>query len=204
MGLGDRRFFILDLDETFIDNPVYFEPLVAEIDNGGKQAFLHYLKYEVDLTGFKVRDIPQTDSATKLDHKIRSADTITKWLITVLTDGGFTYTEDPDYQILGSSCRQPAFKEWPDHEPLEIGIEEFYKSYSQSVRGHHVEAKQSVSKKVRELLKTDLKKTRPRVAGERPRCYMLPALESARVAMEKVIRQKGPWHDEEQGEDIDE
>ena len=39
VGLGYWRFFILDLDETFIDDPVYFEPLVAEIHNGGKQAF---------------------------------------------------------------------------------------------------------------------------------------------------------------------
>ena len=73
----------------------------------------------------------------------------------MLTDGGFTYTEDPDYPTFGSTCRQPTFKEWPDYELLEIGIEEFHKGYSQSVRGHHVEAKQSVSKKVKELLRTD-------------------------------------------------
>ena len=39
----------------------YFAALQAELDNGGYEALLYHLLHEVDLTGFNVRKVPQTD-----------------------------------------------------------------------------------------------------------------------------------------------
>ena len=39
----------------------YFEALQTELDHGGYEALLYHLLHEVDLTGFKVREVPQTE-----------------------------------------------------------------------------------------------------------------------------------------------
>jgi Family of unknown function (DUF5906) len=56
-----RRFFIPTFSAARMRDFGYFAGLQKELDNGGYEALLHYLQHEVDLTGFNVRDVPQTE-----------------------------------------------------------------------------------------------------------------------------------------------
>ena len=49
----------------------YFAGLQAELDNGGYEALLYHLLHEVDLDGFNVREVPQTEALRQQrDHSL--------------------------------------------------------------------------------------------------------------------------------------
>ena len=56
-----RRFFAPTVSAARMGDHDYFEGLQAELDNGGYEALLFHLLHEVDLTGFNVRKVPQTE-----------------------------------------------------------------------------------------------------------------------------------------------
>lgn len=56
-----RRFFIPSVSAARKQDHDYFAGLQAELDNGGYQALLYHLLFEVDLAGFNVRKVPQTE-----------------------------------------------------------------------------------------------------------------------------------------------
>ena len=56
-----RRFFISTVSAARKQDHEYFAGLQAELDNGGYQALLYHLLFEVDLTDFNVRKVPQTE-----------------------------------------------------------------------------------------------------------------------------------------------
>ena len=57
-----RRFFIPTVSAARKQDFEYFAGLQAELDNGGYEALLYHLLYEVDLTNFNVREVPQTEA----------------------------------------------------------------------------------------------------------------------------------------------
>ena len=56
----ERRFFALECGDRRRENYDYFAAIAKELENGGYQALLYHLLYEVDLTGFNVRCAPHT------------------------------------------------------------------------------------------------------------------------------------------------
>ena len=56
-----RRFFIPTVSAARRGDHEYFAGLQEELDNGGYEALLYHLLHEVDLTGFNVRKVPQTE-----------------------------------------------------------------------------------------------------------------------------------------------
>jgi phage/plasmid-associated DNA primase len=192
VGIDDRRFLILDASESRKGDFGYFKNLAAHIKSGGQEAFIQHLLHEVDISSFDVRAIPELNSATKLDHKVRTMDSITRWWMDVLTDGGFS-VKTQGYDI---------FAEWMEDKPLSISSDDFYQSYLDATRSHHKEAKHSVTKKVGELLGKPLEQTRPRQPESgRTRKHVLPPLRDARIAFEAKLRQSGPWHNAQEVEE---
>jgi hypothetical protein len=160
VGIDDRRFLILDASESRKGDFKYFTALADHIRSGGQEAFIHYLLHEVDVSGFDVRAIPEINSATKLDHKIRTADSITKWWIEVLTDQGFRVARQVDSGF-GSTKTVPEFMEWPLYDELLIEKQDLYLSYLENTRSSHKEAKNSVIKKIKELMNDSVREIRP-------------------------------------------
>ncbi len=184
VGIDDRRIVMIDVDEAKVDDFRYFDSLVAEIENGGKEAFIHHLMNEVDISTFDVRKLPNTESKTKLDHKIRSMTPIDSWWLEVLTDGGFNFKDSGRVR----------FEEWTDHGSISKDL--FHESYANHCRSERVESRNVVTKRINELLSLHkLQHTRPRKGGNRPWCFKLPSLSDARGAMEKKLKQHGPWQD---------
>jgi hypothetical protein len=126
VGIDDRRFLILDASDARKGDFPYFTALADHIKNGGETALLYFLLNEVDISAFDVRAIPQLNSATKLDHKIRTTDSITKWWIDVLTEGGFDCRRE--IVTYGSASEKTEFVEWPLDTPLEVSRKDLYQS----------------------------------------------------------------------------
>ena len=83
-GIGERRFMALDVSEKHRHDKSYFEPIYAEINNGGKAAMLH------DLLAFQyekrdLRSAPKTDAL--LAQIEESMETECKFLYQILKEG---------------------------------------------------------------------------------------------------------------------
>jgi hypothetical protein len=80
----ERRYAVFDAADNRIGDRKYFADIAAQIENGGLAAMIHELLH-LDLSGFEVRDIP--DSKALADQKKHSLDTIDRWWLAVLERG---------------------------------------------------------------------------------------------------------------------
>ncbi len=71
-SLGARRYFMLDVPDTRRGDIPYFSAIERQMQNGGAAAMLHDLLNR-DLSGFEVRNVPQTDALKT--QKMLSLDT---------------------------------------------------------------------------------------------------------------------------------
>lgn len=82
--VDDRRFFVLDVSEDQKQDRKYFAALTKSMEDGGYEALLHYL-LSFDLTGFEVRNVPQTRALR--EQKIHSFSPEQEWWYHKLQDG---------------------------------------------------------------------------------------------------------------------
>jgi hypothetical protein len=88
-GADARRWMVLDVSDARRGNHGYFEALAKEINNGGAEAFLHYLM-GVDLTGFNPRALPDSVALrTQMRETLFRTDPVASWWLSVLADGEF-------------------------------------------------------------------------------------------------------------------
>jgi len=66
-SLEARRFFVLSVDPCVRGRRDYFDALHAEMEAGGYEAMLHDL-LQYDLTGFDVREVPETEGLREQKH----------------------------------------------------------------------------------------------------------------------------------------
>ena len=83
-ALEARRFFVLDVSNEKARQQTYFGEMQEELNNGGYEAMLHDL-LEIDLTNFKVGDVPQTEGLQ--EQKKLSLKTEERWWQDVLSRG---------------------------------------------------------------------------------------------------------------------
>lgn len=80
----ERRFFVLDVSAKRIRDLEYFEAIDQQMKSGGSEAMLHDLLH-MDLTGFEVRDFPQT--AALREQQQESAEFEETTMVEILTNG---------------------------------------------------------------------------------------------------------------------
>lgn len=83
-GLEERRFCVLDVCDSKMQDKAYFAALVAEMDNGGMGAMLHDL-LAYDLSNFDIRKVPQTSGL--FEQKLQSFDDFHQWWFHRLSEG---------------------------------------------------------------------------------------------------------------------
>lgn len=83
-GGDERRFFVLDVGDEKIQDKAYFKAIRKELDNGGREAFLHLLMTR-DLSEFDVRHFPKT--AALQEQKVLSMSPEEQWWFEKLMDG---------------------------------------------------------------------------------------------------------------------
>ena len=84
VGSFDRRFFVLDVGDGNRRDRGYFSNIVAELENGGYEALLHYL-LTYDILDYDVTDVPST-SAHK-EQTMFTLEPIQEWWYSKLQDG---------------------------------------------------------------------------------------------------------------------
>ena len=92
-GFEERRFAVLDVGEEHMQDLQYFAAIDDEMNNGGREALLHYLLH-FDLSTVDPRVIPMT--AALLEQKIASATPEQAWWLDTLKSGKLPYgTAEP-------------------------------------------------------------------------------------------------------------
>jgi hypothetical protein len=80
----ERRYFVLNVSENRKQDANYFGKIQEQMENGGYEALLYYLQ-SIDLTGFQVRNVPQTDALQ--EQKLLSMNYDEEWWFRKLQDG---------------------------------------------------------------------------------------------------------------------
>jgi hypothetical protein len=83
-GFKERRWAVFDIGEDHIQDKPYFAAIDHEMDNGGREALLHYL-INFDLSQVDLRTIPQT--AALLHQQIETMTTEQTWWFETLRKG---------------------------------------------------------------------------------------------------------------------
>ena len=86
ISTDNRRYVVFDLNERYKDDPSYFDPLYAEINSQGVEAFFRYLKeYKVDRS--VIRKV--LDDDTMRNQKIKSLSTLDQFFLNMLDIADF-------------------------------------------------------------------------------------------------------------------
>lgn len=80
----ERRYFMLDVGSGKQQDTGYFQAIKKELDNGGREALLHYL-LNIDLTGWDVRHVPKT--AALQEQQKRTLGQEAEWWYNKLREG---------------------------------------------------------------------------------------------------------------------
>jgi hypothetical protein len=175
VGPQARRYVVLQVNESRIDDREYFERLNHELENGGYGAMLWDLLNR-DISGFDPRGIPQTPEL--FEQKKLSFDATTQWWFEELQSGNA----------------------WGDRrkEPMEILRGRVHDKVLPFTRGQHED--KALTTKIGMALKRLCPKvkpsrTSPDERGKRYRSYVFPSLKVCRTAFEKYVKQPINWSD---------
>lgn len=83
-GADERRYFVLDVGDTKMQNASYFKAIREEMDRGGREALLHMLMTR-DISEFDVRQFPKTEALQ--EQKLMSMSNEEQWWFEKLMDG---------------------------------------------------------------------------------------------------------------------
>lgn len=93
-GAEARRFCMIDVSDRHMQDSAYFQKIVEQMNNGGREALLHDLLH-YDLSSINLRNIPQTSAL--LDQKIISMNPIEQFWYELLSAGKF-YSNDEEWR----------------------------------------------------------------------------------------------------------
>ncbi len=141
-GPDARRYFVLDVARAPIEKPneekfKYFEAIVDEMNNGGREALLHQLRMR-DLSAFNVRQVPQTRALA--EQKVLSLDGLHRWWLAVLDRG----------VVWNSPFGNEAFKNWSEFCSTQL-LYESYKQLQRDTRSGYLQTVEQMSKMLGKL-----------------------------------------------------
>jgi Family of unknown function (DUF5906) len=84
-GFDERRFATLDVGEEHREDYEYFAAIDKEMNEGGREALLYHLLYEVDCSQVNLRKIPHT--LALVEQKLQAATTEQSWWLDLLRKG---------------------------------------------------------------------------------------------------------------------
>jgi hypothetical protein len=164
-GQDARRWMVLDVSDARRGNHAYFMALAAEINSGGREAFLSFL-LKLDISRFNPRALPQ--SAALRDQQaetLRRSDPVAAWLAGVLAEAAFAVKDGT--------------VEW-EGEIYSGSLQDAYGIAMAKARNAPIF--DVAMKQVRKLLPPgSLTTVRKSSHGMRPRYYLLPDLDEARA-----------------------
>jgi hypothetical protein len=180
----DRRFVVLDLSDRHKQDRDHFAAIYAEMDRGGREALMYDLTHE-DLQGFHPRDRPK--SRFGFDMKVRSANTVTRWLYECLQSGSLVCQEGHQSGSVSLNSDDDWETSW--HKDM---IDFAYRTWCRRQNERHPMVVTVLFKHLMRLM-PDTRISRPSAdkEGKRPRLAIFPELQSARLSFEKAMNAEG-------------
>lgn len=173
-GMDERRFLVLDVAGVHAQDHVYFDKLLHQMNNGGREALLHYLQ-NYDLSKVNLRVLPQT--VALLETKIRSMAPAELFIYEMLRDGANNGANE--------------WLEWVPCKALHIAYEE--KMKRSKSRSSETELGMTLHRLI-----PGVQRKRRRV-GKHAELniwgHLFPPLHECRAAFEKQMRCQLPWDD---------
>lgn len=173
---GERRYFVLDVPDTYKGNFEYFNALVNEMNRGGVEAFL-YDMLRHNYSDVDLRDVPKTDALNeqKLWTKGHFERMVADWY-----DDGIL-----DYELDGGPML-----EWHENEELEAPkslILSIYQNNHQRSRTREPMMGKTILMRQLAKLIPGFKEDRKRVGNSRDTvCIFPPRLEAFKAFQERV------------------
>ncbi|MFM7011580.1 MAG: primase-helicase family protein, partial [Betaproteobacteria bacterium] len=94
----ERRYCVLDVSSKYLKDESYFVPLYAQLDKPETTAAFLHTMLNRDVKGWNPSKIPETKGLQ--DQRLHSLDSVGKWLVDSLSNGGFGLSAD-QYEIRG-------------------------------------------------------------------------------------------------------
>ena len=180
-GLGERRFFVLDVSSTHRQDHPYFNAVINQMENGGREAMLYDLQH-LDLSGINLRQAPQTQALQ--EQKVHSLSPPWKWWFGKLMDG----------QLLDSDNGWQAMVERSQ-------LQQDYINATGPTRDGLRSSQTELGLLLKSLLPGDYPHTRQRRGGQR--FWELPPLEGARRHFESLTSSSYQWAEEPDVDAVD-
>jgi hypothetical protein len=179
-GPKERRFFVVDVGEKHLQDHQYFGKLIDQMNNGGREALLHYL-LNYDVSKLNLRKFTHTDAL--LEQKLYSLSPGQKFWHYVLQRG-----------CLYSDSK----KGWDDGK---IETKKLYDEFKEFVNDMGIRHKPSDTEfgiHLKKLLPEGIeyKKKCALVTSDRKSCYVFPSIVECRKGFEKFIDYKINWSTE--------
>jgi hypothetical protein len=89
VGVDERRFLVLDVQNPDANRPEYFDPIFKQMDKGGLEAMLYELQHR-EITS-NLRRPPETRGL--IDQRKHTLEGVERWLWTVAREGEFRSSE---------------------------------------------------------------------------------------------------------------
>ncbi len=173
----ERRYAVLEVSNARTGDTAYFDPLYEEIHGDGSAAFLSYL-LSVDLTNFKVTQVPQTNALR--DQKLAGLTGVPRWWFDLLHDGSLGFT--PGDWVNG---------------PLMVGRQDLRDHYERFIRASRYQGepvdRQQFGKELRAILPSLQDKRGRGDNGARPWFYVIPPLKKCREEFSDWLKQTPDW-----------
>jgi Family of unknown function (DUF5906) len=183
-GFGERRFAVLDVGETHMQDIPYFKAIDEEMNRGGREALLHHL-LTFDHAQVNLRVIPRT--AALLEQQIQSTSPEQAWWLDTLKRGELPWgVTEPRTCLKASLFRnyiRHAQAQGVRHKSIETTIGMFLNKYV----GSGLITKQTTYK-VRTATSAEIKK--------RGYCFVFPPLVACRQRFAQEMQQENiDWGD---------
>ncbi len=186
-GFEERRFCVLHVPETHLQDEAYFKPIVEQMDHGGREALLYHLLHEVDVSSVNLRHFPRT--AALLDQITHSMESVESFWFDLLLQGRFY------------AYASPGTLDWPGE--VRIPCPRLYAKYEAFMGTSRQKVSESdFGKKLKELLPSGFQRRYPTIDCRRTYAYIIPALAACRIHFQNRVQAPITWPDPEEDTEV--
>lgn len=176
-AVDERRYCIIDVDETRKEDQDYFQELVRWRENGGAEALLHFLlnhRHDINL-----RRVPRTQALA--EHKLNSLTPFERWWLDGLN--------------LGEVLPGVPWQGWHRADHLHAAFAEY--AAQRVDRSGQTQFGMLLRKMV-----PDIRKNRLMIRGQQHHAYQFPPLEDCRRAFTQRFGHAFDWTDDNPADEV--
>jgi hypothetical protein len=182
----ERRYFVLNVNETRRGDHEYFDKLREEMEGDGPAALRHFLE-QIDLSDFSIRNVPNTDALG--EQKLQGLKGFDKWWFEILDLGELENTPEKGDGDLDGRWR---------HKDIFVLTKDLRENFTEWLRVRRYEGEPISEKQfTMRLLKMipSLRKKRISNTGPRLQHFTIPVLDQARDLFLKNLGSQYDWGD---------